>query len=100
MRQKYSEIISKEEEKEIIEKIMKEYEEKLKKEKEMGILLPSEIEDVECEWETEEELDKWIEENNRKVDEDLKNATVIACEDITREELEKWLKNLRKENPS
>lgn len=70
-----------------------------KKEKK-GMPNPAKILKVECEWETEEEMEKWIEENNRRFDESLKNATIIACGDITRDELEKWLENLRKENLS
>ena len=95
MRKYYSELVSEEEKKEKYEKAMAWY-----KERKKGMPDPTKIPKGKCEWKTEEELDKWIEENNRRVDEDLKNATVIACEDITREELEKWLKNLRKENPS
>ena len=91
MRPKYGENISEEEEKRIMEEIMKRFEEETKNDPD-----PAKIPNVECEWKTEEEMEKWIEENNRKFEESLKNATIIACEDITRDEAEKWLENLKK----
>lgn len=76
MRQKYSEIINKEEEKEIMEKIMKEYEEKLRKEKEMGIPLPSEIKNI-YENMLDEEFDKELEEIERRYQESIKCSTIV-----------------------
>lgn len=91
MRPRDRDMISEEESKEQYEKVMAFY-----KERKKGMPNPAKILNVECEWETEEEMEKWIEENNRKFDESLKNATIIACEDITRDEAEKWLENLKK----
>lgn len=90
MRPKYRDMVSEEEIKERYEKIIKRFEEETKNDPD-----PAKIPNVECEWETEEEMEKWIEENNRKFEESLKNATIIACEDITRDEAEKWLENLK-----
>lgn len=75
MRPKYGEMISEEEEKKILEKVMKRFEKETKNDPD-----PAKIPKVECEWETEEEMEKWIEENNRRVEEKFKGWKTILTE--------------------
>lgn len=75
MRPKYRDMISEEERKEQYEKVMAFY-----KERKKGMPDPAKILNVECEWETEEEMERWIEENNRRVEEKFKGWKTILTE--------------------
>ena len=75
MRQYYSELVSEEEIKERYEEIIKRFEEETKNDPD-----PAKIPKVECEWETEEEMEKWIEENNKRVEEHFKGWKTILSE--------------------
>ena len=75
MKKKYRKMVSEEEEKRIMEEIMKRFEEETKNDPD-----PAKIPNVECEWETEEEMEKWIEENNRRVEEKFKGWKTILTE--------------------
>ena len=75
MKKKYRKMVSEEEEKRIMEEIMKRFEEETKNDPD-----PAKIPNVECEWETKEEMEKWIEENNRRVEEKFKGWKTILTE--------------------
>ena len=68
-------MVSEEEIKERYEEIIKRFEEETKNDPD-----PAKIPKVECEWETEEEMEKWIEENNRRVEEKFKGWKTILSE--------------------
>lgn len=75
MRKKYRDVVSEERRKELYEKAIKRFEEETKNDPD-----PAKIPKVECEWETEEEMEKWIEENNRRVEEKFKGWKTILTE--------------------